>query len=203
MADPLAAAALLDPGSERDPVRTRRATETRILGAVQRNLRQPAVVRTARGMSHFGEHAAGWLALGALGAALNRTRRREWLYAAGGVAVAHGASIAVKRVVRRPRPDDPSVEVLASTPSRLSFPSSHASSTTAAAVLFGGLLGPKITRPRLAALLVPPMLLSRMVLGVHFPSDVLAGSALGAAVAMLTRRLSRRRAGPRRRQEEP
>jgi membrane-associated phospholipid phosphatase len=41
------------------------------------------------------------------------------------------------------------------------------------------------------------------VLGVHFPSDVLAGSALGAAVAMLTRRLGRRRAGPRRRQEEP
>jgi membrane-associated phospholipid phosphatase len=202
VADPLAAATLLDPGSERDP-RTRRAAETRILGAVQRNLRQPAVVRTARGMSHFGEHAAGWLALGALGAALDRTRRREWLYAAGGVAVAHGASIAVKRVVRRPRPDDPSVEVLASTPSRLSFPSSHASSTTAAAVLFGGLLGPKVTRPRLAALLVPPMLLSRMVLGVHFPSDVLAGSALGAAVAMLTRRLGRRRAGPRRRQEEP
>lgn len=200
---PLAAATLLDPGSEPDPFRTRRATETRILGAVQRNLRQPTVVRAARGMSHFGEHAAGWLALGALGAALDRPRRREWLYAAGGIAVAHGASIAVKRVVRRPRPDDPSVEVLASTPSRLSFPSSHASSTTAAAVLFGGLLGPKVTRKRLAALLVPPMLLSRMVLGVHFPSDVLAGSVLGAAVAMLTRRLSRRRAGPRQRQEEP
>jgi membrane-associated phospholipid phosphatase len=152
-------------------------------------------------MSHFGEHAAGWLAVGALGAALDRGRRREWLYAAGGVAVAHGASIAVKRVVRRPRPDDPSVEVLVGTPSRLSFPSSHASSTTAAAVLFGGLLGPKVTRARLAGLLVPPMLLSRLVLGVHFPTDVLAGSALGAAVAMLTRRVSRRRAGPGRREE--
>ncbi|MBO0848927.1 MAG: phosphatase PAP2 family protein [Pseudonocardia sp.] len=152
-------------------------------------------------MSHFGEHAAGWLAVGALGAALDRRRRREWLYAAGGVAVAHGASIAVKRVVRRPRPDDPSVEVRVGTPSRLSFPSSHASSTTAAAVLFGGLLGPKVTRARLVGLLVPPMLLSRLVLGVHFPSDVLAGSALGAAVAVLTRRASRRRAGPRRREE--
>lgn len=115
--------------------------------------------------------------------------------------MAHGASIAVKRVVRRPRPDDPSVEVRVGTPSRLSFPSSHASSTTAAAVLFGGLLGPKVTRTRLVGLLVPPMLLSRLVLGVHFPSDVLVGSALGAAVAALTRRASRRRAGPRRREE--
>ncbi|WP_051580762.1 phosphatase PAP2 family protein [Pseudonocardia acaciae] len=164
-----------------------------MLGAVQRNLRQPTVVKAARGLSHFGEHAAGWLAVGVLGAALNRSRRREWLYAAGGVAVAHGASIAVKRVVRRPRPDDPSVEVLATTPSRLSFPSSHASSTTAAAVLFGGLLGPKLTRKRLVGVLVPPMLLSRLVLGVHFPSDVLAGSALGAAVALVSRRVSKRR----------
>jgi membrane-associated phospholipid phosphatase len=35
------------------------------------------------------------------------------------------------------------------------------------------------------------MLLSRLVLGVHFPTDVLAGSALGATVAALTPRLAR------------
>jgi membrane-associated phospholipid phosphatase len=33
------------------------------------------------------------------------------------------------------------------------------------------------------ALLVPPMALSRMVLGVHYPSDVITGIAVGAAVA--------------------
>jgi len=38
------------------------------------------------------------------------------------------------------------------------------------------------------------MLLSRLVLGVHFPSDVLVGAALGATVAALTPRLARRRA---------
>jgi membrane-associated phospholipid phosphatase len=185
VADPLAATSGT-PATDRDPSR---AAEIAVLGAVQRRLRGPAVVGAARGLSLFGEHAAGWLALGLLGAAVDRPRRRDWLYAAGGVAAAHGAAIAVKRVVRRPRPDDPSVKVLVGTPSRLSFPSSHASSTTAAAVLFGGLLGRRLTPA-----LVPPMLLSRLVLGVHFPTDVLAGSALGATVAALTAKGTARRA---------
>jgi membrane-associated phospholipid phosphatase len=162
-------------------------TEVRALAAVQRAIARPPVVATARGMSFFGEHAAGWLAVGLLAALVDRRRRRDWVTATGGVALAHGASIAVKRVVRRPRPTDPRVQVLVGTPSRLSFPSAHATSTTAAAVLFGGLLG-----RRLAPVLVPPMALSRLVLGVHYPSDVAAGALLGAGVAAATRRLSGR-----------
>lgn len=185
VAEPLAATVLLDPGAHVDPTR---AAETSILSAVQQRLRHPAAVRTARGMSLFGEHAAGWLAVGAVGAMVDSPRRRQWLYSAAAVALAHGASIGVKRVVRRPRPDDPSVAVLVGTPSKLSFPSSHATSTTAAAILFGALLGPKLTSSKLVALVVPPMVLSRLVLGVHFPTDVAAGTALGATVAAIARR---------------
>jgi membrane-associated phospholipid phosphatase len=156
--------------------------ELRALETVQGAIARPPVVRAARAMSLFGEHAGGWLALGALGALADRRRRRDWVTATAAVALAHGASIGVKRVVRRPRPDDPRVRVLAGTPSRLSFPSAHATSTTAAAVLFGTLL-----RRPLVAVLVPPMALSRLVLGVHYPSDVLAGSLLGVAVAAVAR----------------
>jgi membrane-associated phospholipid phosphatase len=168
-----------------------RAVETSALGQLQSRLAQPSVISAARGMSHFGEHAGGWLAFGVLAAAVDRPRRNQWLHAAAAVAFAHGVSIGVKRVVRRPRPDDPSVDVRVGTPSRLSFPSSHACSTTAAAVAYGGLLGPGWTA-RLSALLVPPMLLSRLVLGVHFPTDVLVGSVLGAAVAKVAGRVERR-----------
>ena len=161
--------------------------EIRVLAGVQRAVGGRAV-GVARSMSFFGEHAGGWLALGALGALVDRPRRREWLTAAAGVALAHGASIGVKRVVRRTRPEHPNVEVRVGTPSRLSFPSAHATSTTAAAVLYGRLL-----RRPLVPVLVPPMALSRLVLGVHYPSDVVAGSALGAVVALAVRRVTRRR----------
>lgn len=151
--------------------------ETAVLCAVQHRLATPPVIASAKALGVFGDHALGWFAIATVGAAVSRRRRREWLVAACGVAAAHGLAVAVKRVVRRPRPHDPRVRVLVGTPSRLSFPSSHAASTTAAAVLYGALTG----QPAIA-LVVPPMLVSRMVLGVHYPSDVLVGALLGAVV---------------------
>jgi membrane-associated phospholipid phosphatase len=161
-----------------------RSAEVRALAEIQRRIGRPPVVRAARGLSHFGEHAIGWFAVGVVGAAVDRRRRREWLTGAAGVVAAHAASIAVKRVVRRQRPVDDSVAVLVKTPSRLSFPSSHATSTTAAAVVYSGLTG-----RNLVPALVPPMLVSRLVLGVHYPSDVLAGATLGAVVGAVVRRV--------------
>lgn len=177
-----------EPATETNEAAPSVTRETVALRKVQDVLAKPAVVKTAQAMSLFGEHAGGWLAIGAAGAVVDRKRRAEWLASAAGVAVAHGASIGVKRVVRRRRPSDPGVRVLVGTPSRLSFPSSHATSTTAAAVLYGGLSGKRLT-----PVLVPPMMVSRLVLGVHYPSDVAAGSALGGAVALGVRRLMRRR----------
>ncbi|MFQ6229455.1 phosphatase PAP2 family protein [Nocardia sp. NPDC002869] len=163
---------LQDSGTGRAPA------EVKILEAVQGAIATPPVIAAARGMSHFGEHALGWVGIAAVGALVDKPRRRQWAGVAVGAVGAHAASIVIKRIVRRPRPHAPSVQVSVSTPSKLSFPSSHATSTTAAAVLLG-----KLTGLPLPAVLVPPMLLSRVVLGVHYPSDVLAGSALGAASA--------------------
>jgi membrane-associated phospholipid phosphatase len=178
---------VVEPGTP--PPEPARSAEVGALAAVQRAIGRPPVVRAARGLSHFGEHAMGWLAIGLVGAVVDRDRGRDWLTGAAGVAAAHAASIAVKRVVRRQRPIDESVEVLVKTPSSLSFPSSHATSTTAAAVVYSGLTG-----RNLVPVLVPPMLVSRLVLGVHYPTDVLAGATLGAAVGGVVRRVLRKRA---------
>jgi membrane-associated phospholipid phosphatase len=136
------------------------------------------VLPGARALSHFGEHSAGWVAVALLGAALQPRRRRVWLTAGVGAFAAHATAVVIKRVVKRERPHHPSVTVNVATPSRLSFPSAHATSTTAASILLG-----RATGLPLPWVLVPPMALSRLILGVHYPTDVLTGVAVGAVVA--------------------
>ncbi|WP_082955164.1 phosphatase PAP2 family protein [Mycobacterium mantenii] len=162
--------------------------EVAALVAVQAALGdQPGALPVARALSHFGEHSIGWVAVAAIGAVLSPKRRFEWLMAGAGAFAAHVAAVVVKRIVRRKRPHDPAVVVNVGTPSRLSFPSAHATSTTAAAILMG-----RVTGLPLPALLIPPMALSRMLLGVHYPSDVACGIALGATVARVAVRLEGR-----------
>jgi membrane-associated phospholipid phosphatase len=148
---------------------------------------RPGVLPGARALSHFGEHSIGWVAISLLGAALIPRHRREWLVAGAGAFVAHAAAVLIKRAVRRTRPNHPAVAVNVGTPSQLSFPSAHATSTTAAAILLG-----RATGLPLPVVLVPPMALSRVLAGVHYPSDVAAGIALGVAVAGTAVRLDRR-----------
>jgi len=137
----------------------------------------PGVRHSAVILSHVGEHALTWTAAGLLGAVLDPGQRRPWLRATATVAGAHGVSIVLKRVVRRHRPADPRIQVLVATPSDWSFPSSHAASTTAAAVAYSRLL-----RRRWPLFSIPVMMASRVILGVHYPSDVLAGALFGAAM---------------------
>ncbi len=166
--------------------------EVAALVAVQSALaHRPGVLAGARGLSHFGEHSVGWLAVAAAGALAQPRRRRAWLVAGAGALAAHAVAVAIKTVVRRQRPHHPAVAVNVGTPSRLSFPSAHATSTTAAALLLGRALG--WPGPALPALLVPPMAVSRMLLGVHYPSDVAAGVLVGAAVGAAAIRLDGRR----------
>ena len=143
---------------------------------------RPGVLAAALALSRFGEHSIGWLLVAGVGAVVQPRRLRAWLLAGVGAVVAHAVAVLIKRVVRRPRPEHPAVAVNVGTPSALSFPSAHATSTTAATMLLAPLTGLP-----LPALVVPPMGLSRLVLGVHYPSDVLTGVVVGAGVARLVK----------------
>ncbi|WP_369181430.1 phosphatase PAP2 family protein [Streptomyces mutabilis] len=149
----------------------------RIVTALRACGTDPRVAGAARALSWAGEHGALWLAAGLAGAAVDGPRRGAWLRGTALTAGAHVVSMGVKRVVRRPRPAH--VVPLVRTAGRHSFPSSHATSATAAAVAFGA-LGLHAVWPLAAAVCV-----SRLVVGVHYPSDVAAGAALGALTARL------------------
>ncbi|MBT0567586.1 phosphatase PAP2 family protein [Williamsia sp. CHRR-6] len=178
-----------------EAVTARSPREAQALVTIQRAVGHRAgVLPSARGLSHLGEHAGGWLAAAAAGTVVAAIRgdsaaQARWVQAGLGIFVAHAASVAVKRVVRRPRPHDERIAIGVGTPSKLSFPSSHATSTTAAAVLLGRAAG--LPPAVLPLLLVPPMAASRLVLGVHYPTDVVAGAILGAATAAVTTRSER------------
>lgn len=162
--------------------------EENILYRIQQKTKQfPGLNSLARGMSLFGEHALGWIGLSGLGMWLDKRRFSKWRNLGLAAVIAHGLSIVIKRIIRRPRPDNVKINIGVKTPSKLSFPSSHASSTAAAAVILADVLGIKSWKTIL--LLLSPMMFSRMLLGVHYPSDVAAGAVLGALTAEAVKKI--------------
>ena len=96
------------------------------------------------------------------------------------VANAYALNFAVKLAVHRRRPQFDGLPSLTSTVSRLSFPSAHATTSFAAARAYRGLVPAPVLYAAAAAFAV-----SRPYLGVHYPSDVLFGAALGTVIAGL------------------
>jgi membrane-associated phospholipid phosphatase len=119
----------------------------------------------------LGEHGLIWFGIAAA------TRRWD---AARTIAIAYGANQVIKVIVRRRRP--PQEGRRTSTYSNLSYPSAHAATSVAGATRLSESL-PPVPLWILAAALAG----SRLYLGVHYPSDTIAGAALGRAVAELTR----------------
>ena len=142
----------------------------------------PALEHLVARYSRTGEQGALWLCLAATGAALDRDARPVYRRALRVTLAASAAAQAVKLAVRRPRPLVSGLPPLVHTLSARSYPSAHAATSFSAARVLREALP---AGPLYAA--AAAMALSRPYLGVHYPSDALAGAALGDAVARLVR----------------
>jgi membrane-associated phospholipid phosphatase len=126
-----------------------------------------------------------WPLIAVVGACGDASCRRKLPAAALAALSAAGvAGIAVtilKGLFDRPRPPlaDPGLDPVGAIPGSSSFPSGHSATAFAAAVAVG-LLYPRLRRPLLG--LAAVVALSRVYLGVHYATDVLAGSLLGATI---------------------
>ncbi len=156
-------------------------------------LRQPWLDETMMALSGFGDGLPRWWVTALVSSYLVATRRFRWAFA---LVAAMGASAvlapALKLTFHTPRPSPLYVGVDA-----FSFPSGHATSAAALYVILGALAAEGLTNSwrrlalGLAAAMVTSISLSRVYLGAHWLSDVLAGAALGTAIAIAAIALAR------------
>jgi membrane-associated phospholipid phosphatase len=133
----------------------------------------------------------------AVAAALASTGRPDARRAAAAGLVALGAASTVANVLAkglsgRTRPHTgvvPLVRRLRRAPVTTSFPSGHSASAAAFATA-ASLHAPVLAVP--LATLAGGVALSRVATGAHYPSDVLAGAAIGVCAAVVTNRVLRR-----------
>ena len=129
-----------------------------------------------------GEHAALWYAVGVAGMLVNPRSASDYRRAMLGIGTTQLVNTAIKGVFRRRRPALEELPALVKVPTSLSFPSAHSSTSFAAARAFSALL--PATPLYVAAAL---MALSRVYVGVHYPSDIAVGAGLGLTIGSLAR----------------
>ena len=157
-----------------------RALDLALLRALRSRGHPPAVERAVLLFSRSGEHGGLWLALCAAGLVLDPARRPLYRRTMKTVLLAYLANIALKYVVRRPRPVLEGLPALSSTVTGLSYPSAHSTTSFAAArTLSRELPGGPVYAVATA------MALSRPYAGVHYPSDIAAGALFGSAMSEL------------------
>ena len=155
--------------------------------------RWPGADRVLPRLSRSANHGLLWFGTAAAIAALGGdqgTARRAAVRGTASLALASLVTNTLgKRTVRRARPlldPVPVIRQLTRQPHTTSFPSGHAASAAAFAT---GVALESRGWGAVVAPLAASVAFSRIYTGVHYPTDVVAGVAIGAAAALTVRRL--------------
>jgi diacylglycerol kinase family enzyme len=142
-----------------------------------------------RALSRSANKGRLWLALAAVGVLVPGRTRRAAIRATGALAATSFVTNAVlKPLTRRKRPAielTPIFRQLRKAPRSTSFPSGHAAS---AAAFVTGVALEDLAAGSILAPIAATIGYSRVHVGVHHVSDVVAGAALGAGFALATQR---------------
>ena len=160
---------------------TIQALDSALLLQVQDTVRTGFLSALLVPVSRAGDMGIFWIALCVLLLVLRRTRRGGALTLCGLAVEFAVCDLVLKRLVLRPRPYLVVQGLVCLVPpeSSTSFPSGHAASSFVCAYLLTRIFGKKGALAYIPAALIA---VSRVYVGVHYISDVLAGMALGTLV---------------------
>lgn len=166
------------------------AVDSAVLLWVQAHLRVPVLDRVVSAYTTLGNAGALFLLLAAVLLCVPKTRRAGVTALVAMAMGFVGTNLILKHLVARPRPfvELAGLTALVTESDPNSFPSGH----TTAAFAFAVALWPNVPRRWMAwAGLCAAVLMafSRLYVGVHYPSDVLAGALMGCLAGCLARRL--------------
>ena len=155
--------------------------DSRLLYGMRTRFHSPLAEAVGKALGKIGEYGAVWFAIGIVMAFVDPDNGEDWVIAGFLGPVAIGLNFAIKLVVRRPRPVLDGLPPLGGAPSSLSFPSAHATSSFACATAMTRIA------PEAAFLFILPgaIAVCRPYLGMHYPSDVVAGAILGTALGLI------------------
>ena len=143
-------------------------------------------------LTALGNGGAVWIALTACFLIQKKYQKTGIAMALSLILVALITNVLLKNLVMRPRPYTmiPELHALV-TAADWSFPSGHSTSSIAAAFVMFRELPRNIGVPALVLAVI--ICLSRLYVGVHYPTDVLCGAAIGLLSAVCAMHLAERR----------
>ena len=156
-----------------------------ILLWIQEVLRHPVANPIMIFITHLGDYGILWIALTLVMMCFRKTRRVGVTCAISMIFGLIVVNVVLKNWVARTRPYELIEELMLMTEKQhdLSFPSGHATNSLACAWVMFRKMKKRYGVPALALALI--ICYSRLHVGVHYPTDVLAGIAIGIAAAEL------------------
>lgn len=167
------------------------ALEFAVLDWIQAHLRCGFLDAVLPPVSNLCNHGDIWILLAAVLLTVRRTRRQGAAVSCGLVLDLIFCNMLLKPLFDRVRPFvlNPPAALLVNPPPDASFPSGH-TAVSFAAVFALKAAGSPLWRPALA--LAAVIAFSRLYLYVHWPTDVLGGALLGAAVGWAGAKIAER-----------
>lgn len=156
--------------------------DSAILLFIQTNIRTNWLTPIVEFITHLGDAGIFWIALGIVLLIYKKTRRTGLIMLLCLLGAFVVNDLILKPLIARPRPFDtvPGLVSLVYEDS-FSFPSGHTSSSFACALPLALLLGRK--KGILAYVLATLIALSRLYVGIHYPTDVIGGVVIGTLVS--------------------